>query len=110
MSFQDYKSNREKENITEFLETRKKGAKEITEKAKTKGGFAILTAWHFEAKLPVYDSILKKTKSLDNKALKKDLEKEWRNVSASLSLSKTQKQFQELMGKMEVLGEVIIQL
>ena len=78
----------------EFLVNRRKGAADIAAKAKAKGGDAILTFYHFQSKDACYASVMK---TLKNDGLKE-------------AINDTQKEFQALMGKIEVFGECYIKL
>lgn len=94
-------------NNEKFVDKRKAGAAEIAQKAAAKGGYAELTAWHFKAKAPAYKEALK--------AIKKDepiafFESKFRELLSKLHSSMNQKQFQKLMGELEVWGEVMIQI
>jgi polyhydroxyalkanoate synthesis regulator phasin len=84
------------------------GAEKIADNAKEKGGVALLTYHHFEVKLSYYEKAAKGELNMD------DAKKEYEDLLEKL-YSKTkddmgieQIDFQELLGKMEVLGELII--
>jgi hypothetical protein len=82
----------------EFAEKRMNGAEKIANTAKEKGGPSILTYQHFVVKLPYY-----------KKASEGDFdEKEFEKTLKSISLEMTQKEFQTEVGRLEVLGELII--
>ncbi len=93
----------------EFIVKRKAGAAEIAKKAAEKGGYADLTAWHFEAKLPQYDLALRAAK--DGKPLEFFEEKVQMLVEKLFENQATQTQaaFQKLMGELEVWGEIYIE-
>jgi hypothetical protein len=86
----------------EFAEKRMGGAKKIADGAKEKGGSSMLTYHHFKVKLPYY------RKASEGKF---DLEKsktEFEKTLKSITLGMTQTEFQTEVGRLEVLGELII--
>lgn len=97
----------EEKAFTEFAEKRHDGAEKIASDAKEKGGIAMLTYNHFIVKLPYYEKA---------NAGKFDLEegiKEFNKLVKQLSDSAEKvdygmTEFQKLVGKIEVLGELII--
>jgi hypothetical protein len=86
----------------EFAEKRFKGAKKIADGAKEKGGVFMLTYHHFQVKLPYYTKAEKG--KMDMEAAKKEFEKTYKKIS----LSMTQIEFQREVGRLEVLGELIL--
>ena len=86
----------------DFAEVRHDGAEKIAKNAKEKGGFAMLTYNHFIVKLPYYNKANKG--KFDIEEGKKEFEK----ILKSISLSMTQTEFQREVGRLEVLGELII--
>jgi len=90
-----------------FLTKRAAGAAKIAKSAKEKGGFSTLTAIHFAAKATPYAEsekwAEKEGKEEHYKAKAKEV---YEKLSDLESLS--QKQFQALMGELEVWGEVYI--
>ena len=91
-----------------FAEKRLGGAEDIADTTKEKGGLALLTYRHYKVKLPYYEKAVKGELNMD------DAKKEYEDLLEKL-YSKTkddmgieQMEFQELLGKMEVLGELII--
>ena len=84
------------EKFDEFLNKRKAGAEKLAASAKAKGGYSILTAIHFAAKEKPYNDCLKWE------------DKEGKEKQLSDLDSLTQREFQDLMGKLEVYGEVYI--
>ena len=95
------------ETFLEFSGKRLKGATKIAEDAKKKGGPSMLTYQHFSVKLPYY----KKAESgkLDIEIAKKEYEKLIKELSkTSKNIKLTQTEFQKLVGRIEVLGELII--
>ena len=92
----------------EFAETRMAGAEKIVDNAKEKGGLAMLTWHHFKVKLPYYKKASEGTLDMDKTAAlyKKLLEELY--VSTKDDMNMEQIPFQELLGKLEVLGELLI--
>jgi hypothetical protein len=91
-----------KETFEEFAKTRGKGAESIAENAQSKGGLAMLTYNHFKVKAPYYD------KASKGKFDIKQATSEFNSIKSSISLSMTPTEFQKQVGKLEVLGELII--
>lgn len=94
----------------EFAETRLDGAEKITDNAKEKGGLAMLTWHHFKVKLPYYE------KASEGKLDMNKAREEYADFLETLYKSTqkgkfniTQVAFQELVGKLEVLGELLIE-
>jgi len=94
--------------LESFAETRLGGAEKIADNAKEKGGAALLTYHHFEVKLPYYEKAAKGELDMDDakKEYKDLLEKLYTSTKGDMGIE--QIDFQELLGKMEVLGELII--
>lgn len=98
----------EDEKLESFAETRLDGAEKIADNAKEKGGAALLTYHHFEVKLEYYEKAAKGDLDMG------DAKKEYKDLLEKLYLTTKddvdieQIAFQELLGKMEVLGELII--
>ncbi len=101
--------NEENEAIQQFAENRLAGATKISKAAKEKGGDALLTYHHFHVKLPYYQ------KSVDGELDMQTIKEEYDDLLTDLyeatreSMDITQVKFQELVGKIEVLGELIIE-
>lgn len=87
--------------FTPFVLKRLSGAEAIAKSSKAKGGDAMLTYEHYNAKLPIYKAA--RAKFDVDKA--KD---EFRKLQAKLTYFMEQNDFQILMGELEVLGELII--
>jgi len=87
----------------DFAETRLEGAEKITSDAKQKGGLAMLTYYHYNAKLETYQEASKG--DFDLEKAKADFKK----LYSQLSYDMEQVAFQKLMGHLEVLGELIIE-
>lgn len=91
-----------KETFEEFANMRGKGAAKISENAEKKGGLALLTWHHFKVKLPYYK------KATEGKFNIEDAEKEFEQTYKKISLDMTQIEFQREVGRLEVLGELLI--
>jgi hypothetical protein len=92
----------QKPAFEEFAEKRFKGAKKIADNAKEKGGVSMLTYHHFQVKLPYYTKAEKG--KMDMETAKKEFEKTYKKIS----LNMTQIEFQREVGRLEVLGELIL--
>ena len=101
-------AKKEKEPLQEFAETREKGAEKIAKNAKEKGGFSMLTYHHFVVKLPYYKKAAEG--KLDFEKAKKEyhelVEKLHKATKGDIKIQ--QVEFQKLVGKIEVLGELLI--
>jgi hypothetical protein len=86
----------------DFAETRKVGAEKIADTAKEKGGFALLTWHHFKVKLPYYK------KAENGKFNLEEAQKEFNDTYKKISSDMSQIEFQREVGRLEVLGELII--
>lgn len=98
----------ESTKLESFAETRLGGAEKIAGNAKEKGGAALLTYHHFEVKLEYYEKAAKGELDMDEakKEYKDLLEELYQTTKGDMDIE--QIAFQELLGKMEVLGELII--
>jgi hypothetical protein len=100
--------NEDDDKLESFAEIRLGGAEKIADNAKEKGGAALLTYHHFEVKLEYYEKASKGELDME------DAKKEYKDLLEKLHTSTKddmdieQIAFQELLGKMEVLGELII--
>ena len=72
----------------EFADAREAGAEKIANKAHEKGGPALLTWHHFKVKLPYY----------------KEFDETYKKISSDMD----QIEFQREVGRLEVLGELLI--
>jgi hypothetical protein len=90
-----------------FLAKRKEGASKLASQTKAKGGFSILTAIHFEAKEKPYAESLKHSDMKNKEAFFKKKAKEVYDKLSNLDRM-SQREFQTLMGELEVWGEVYI--
>ena len=88
--------------IEQFAQTREKGAEKIADSAKEKGGLALLTWHHFKVKLPYYKKAAEG--KLDFEKAKKEFEDTYKKISLDMS----QIEFQREVGRLEVLGELLI--
>lgn len=86
----------------DFADARMGGAEKIADNAHKKGGPAMLTYHHFKVKLPYYKKA--KEGKLDIDEAKKEFEKTLKKISLGMS----QTEFQKEVGRLEVLGELII--
>jgi hypothetical protein len=85
------------------------GATKIAEGAKERGGNALLTYNHFVVKLPYYKKAAKGWSKEDRESAVKeygDLLEELYSTKDSVKIDQTA--FQKLVGKIEVLGELVI--
>lgn len=98
----------EKKPFEEFAETREKGAEKIAKNAKEKGGFSMLTYHHFIVKLPYYKKAAEG--KLDFEKAKKEYHElvEELHKATKSDMKIQQVEFQRLVGKIEVLGELLI--
>ena len=95
-------AKKEKETLEDFATTRVAGAAKIADTAKEKGGLAMLTYNHFYVKAPYYK------KAINGKFDKEAAKKEFNEILKGISLDMNQNEFQRQVGKMEVLGELLI--
>ena len=93
-----------KSELEDFAATRYKGAEKISDNAKEKGGLALLTWNHFKVKLPYYKKAAEGKLDLD------ESKKEFNQTLKSISLDMSQTEFQTEVGRLEVLGELLIKI
>ena len=102
--------NEAKQNdaLAAFAKKRHAGAKKIAKAAKEKGGVANSTYDHFEIKLPYYKEVVEG--KFDSSKIKKEYEKSCAELHSYMKKIETidQSKFQKLVGKIEVLGELLI--
>ena len=91
-----------KETFESFADTREAGAEKIATTAHKKGGLALLTWHHFKVKLPYYKKAA--AGKFDLEAAKREFDATYKKISTSM----TQIEFQREVGRLEVLGEIII--
>jgi hypothetical protein len=92
-----------KENFEEFATKRLAGAEKIANTTQEAGGLSLLTYKHYKVKLPYYKKAV--AGKLDKEAAKKEFEQTYKKIS----LDMTQNEFQIEMGRLEVLGELLIE-
>ena len=97
-----FESKDKKDTFETFADTREAGAEKIATTAHKKGGLALLTWHHFKVKLPYYKKAAAGKFDLDK--AKKEFEETYKKISTSM----TQIEFQREVGRLEVLGELII--
>ena len=86
----------------EFADAREAGAEKIANNAHEKGGLALLTWHHFKVKLPYYK------KASEGKLDIEEAKKEFEETYKKISLEMDQIEFQREVGRLEVLGELLI--
>jgi hypothetical protein len=91
-----------KETFEEFAKKRGEGAAKIAETAEEKGGLALLTWHHFKVKAPYYK------KATEGKFNDEAAKKEFEQTLKKISLNMTPIEFQREVGRLEVLGELLI--
>jgi hypothetical protein len=94
--------NEVKETFENFAIIRGKGAAKIATTAEEKGGLSLLTWHHFKVKAPYYK------KATEGKFDKEAAKKEFDQTYKKISLNMTQIEFQREVGRLEVLGELLI--
>jgi hypothetical protein len=97
-----FESKDQKETLESFADTREAGADKIATTAHKKGGLALLTWHHFKVKLPYYKRAAEGRFDLEK--AKSEFEATYKKISTSM----TQIEFQREVGRLEVLGELII--
>ena len=94
-------------DLLKFIHKRRQGAEKIAAASARKAGPAKLTAKHFSVKLPVYDKVIKMIETgKDLKTLKTEYNKTLSSLRKNI---RQPMRFQELSGKLEVLGEILIE-
>jgi hypothetical protein len=91
-----------KESFEEFAEKRGEGAAKIASNAEEKGGLALLTWHHFKVKASYYK------KATEGKFNEEAAKKEFEQTLKKISLNMTPIEFQREVGRLEVLGELLI--
>ena len=97
-----FESKQTNDKFEEFAETRGKGAAKIASTAEEKGGLALLTWHHFKVKASYYKQATAGKFDIDS------AKKEFEKTLKSISLNMTPVEFQREVGRLEVLGELII--
>lgn len=95
--------------LKSFAKKRHEGAKKISDMSKEKGGVSLLTHDHFLVKLPYYE------KASKGQLKTAEMNSEYKNLCIELHSymndiqSVDQSKFQKLVGRIEVLGELLIE-
>jgi len=97
-----FESKQSNDKFEEFAETRGKGAAKIASTAEEKGGLALLTWHHFKVKASYYKQATAGKFDIDS------AKKEFEKTLKSISLNMSPVEFQREVGRLEVLGELII--
>lgn len=97
-----FESKDKPDTFESFADTRESGAEKIANTAHKKGGLALLTWHHFKVKLPYYKKAA--AGKFDLEKAKREYEETYKKISTSMS----QIEFQREVGRLEVLGELII--
>ncbi len=97
-----FESKDKPDTFETFADTREAGAEKISNTAKSKGGLALLTWHHFKVKLSYYK------RAAAGKFDLAEAQKEFDSTYKKISTSMTQIEFQREVGRLEVLGELII--
>jgi hypothetical protein len=97
-----FESNQTNDKFEEFAETRGKGAAKIAATAEEKGGLALLTWHHFKVKAAYYRQATAGKFDIDS------AKKEFNETLKKISLDMSAIEFQRELGRLEVLGELII--
>jgi DNA invertase Pin-like site-specific DNA recombinase len=93
-----------------FLANRKAGAKASAAAAKEKGGDAMLSYYHFAAKDKPYADIIRSMKQDGLKSTLKLCKQQYKNLMSNVDLDMSQKDYQRVVGEIEVFGECYIRL
>jgi hypothetical protein len=94
--------------LEDFSKKRGEGAMKIAENAKEKGGLSMLTYYHFDVKEPYYKSAAEG--KLDFAEAEKELKSLINEVNTGIQdMSIGQIDFQKKVGRIEVLGELLIE-
>lgn len=95
-------------SFEEFSQARFDGAKKIADTAKAKGGAALLTYQHFVVKLPYYKKAA--AGKFNGVEMQKELSSLVKDLASGTSgkIKLEQVEFQRLVGKIEVIGELLI--
>jgi hypothetical protein len=105
MKFTDLLNEAKLGSFEEFSTKRLAGATKISKQAKEKGGPAMLTYHHFVVKLPYYEEAAKG--KFNFAATMKEFDS-CVNTLAKKMENMEQVEFQKLVGRIEVLGELLI--
>ena len=91
-----------KETFEEFATKRLAGAEKIADTTQEAGGLSLLTYRHYKVKFPYYKKAA--AGKLDKEAAKKEFDETYKKIS----LDMTAIEFQREVGRLEVLGELLI--
>lgn len=97
-----FESKAKSDTFESFADTRGDGAEKIATTAKSKGGLALLTWHHFKVKLSYYK------KAAAGKFDLAKAKREFNQTKNKISLNMDPVEFQREVGRLEVLGELII--
>lgn len=101
---------KEEKDEKAFAKTRLSGAEKIAENAKEKGGDAMLTYHHFNVKLKYYERASKGEFNPDAAREEyKTLVDQLVKATGEKGVNISQTEFQKLVGKIEVIGELLIE-
>lgn len=101
-------ARQESDDLMDFLKNRRAGAKDSASKAKEKGGDAILSYYHFAAKDQPYAEVMRVLKNEGLQAAKKLCKLQYKSLMKAVDLDMSQKEYQAVVGKIEVYGECYI--
>jgi hypothetical protein len=105
IKFSDLLNEGKESGFEDFSSKRLKGATKITDDAHKKGGPSLLTYQHFKVKLPYYKDASEG--KFNFAAAVKEFDSCVNRLSEKMD-NMEQIEFQKLMGRIEVLGELII--
>lgn len=91
-----------------FLKNRKAGADASAKAAKEKGGDAILSYYHFAAKDKPYAEVIRTLRNEGIESAKKLCKEKYKQLLSDVDLDMNQKEYQDVVGKLEVYGECYI--
>jgi hypothetical protein len=96
------------DELSTFATKRGAGAEKIADSAKEKGGVSLLTYHHFKVKLSYYKKVADGTFDFDS--MKKEYVKKCSELHSHMKNIEEMDQikFQEIVGEIEVLGEILI--
>jgi len=99
---------RNADELKEFADKRGDGAEKIVKNAKDSGGLSMLTYNHFKVKLPYYEKAAAGKFDMDKSREEYVtlLDQLYKSTIDGMKID--QKKFQELVGKIEVIGELCI--
>lgn len=103
-----FEKKEEPTEFEQFAQARHDGAKKISDSAKEKGGYSMLTHYHFVVKLPYYKRAAMGKFNLSEAKLELKQQQSELNQILKKFEGVDQIPFQKVMGKIEVIGELII--